>query len=169
VRVAFALAVVACGKTTQEPATSSGPSNRGGVDAPIAKREAGDHFEGVISGHHFSITIEHGKLAASDKSSYAWTAGSGRVVVSDSGPIAEETKFLVERSPRTIVRGSDGLWVVTEVVTTAGGRAFTCLHQQPIARDGTLEAKQATARGVAACTSLRVDPVPVSIPVSRPE
>jgi hypothetical protein len=53
------------------------------------------------------------------------------------------------------------LWVVTEVVTTAGGRAFTCLHQQPIARDGTLEAKQAAARGVAACTSLRVDPTPV--------
>jgi hypothetical protein len=151
--------LVACGKATQDlPA----PSNRGGVDAPIAKTEqqGGDHFEGVISGHHFTITIEKGKLASSDKSSYAWTAGTGRVVVSDSGPIAEETKFLVERSPRTIVRGSDGFWVVTEVVTTAGGRAFTCLHQQPIARDGTLEAKQATARGVAACTSLRVDPAP---------
>lgn len=155
VRVAFALAFVACGKTTQDPPA---PSNRGGIDAPIAKAESSDHFEGVINGHHFSITIEKGKLASSDKSSYAWNVGSGRVVVSDSGPIAEETKFLVERSPRTIVRGSDGLWVVTEVVTTAGGRMFTCLHQQPIARDGTLEAKQATARGVAACTSLRVDP-----------
>jgi hypothetical protein len=155
----IALMLVACGKATQDP-SASGPSNRGSVDAPIAKREASDHFEGVISNHRFTITIagEHVKLASSDRSAYAWTVGTGRLAVSDSGPIAQETKFLVERSPRTIVRGSDGLWVVTEVVTTAGGRMFTCLHQQPIARDGTLEAKQAAARGVAACSSLRVDP-----------
>jgi hypothetical protein len=128
VRACIALVIfsgVACGKATQDPTASSGPSNRGAVDAPIAKHDSSDHFEGVISGHHFTITIERGKLASSDRSAYAWTIGTGRLTVSDSGPIAEETKFLVERSPRTIVRGSDGLWVVTEVVTTAGGRAFT--------------------------------------------
>ena len=151
----IALFLVACGKATQDPA-ASGPSNRGGVDAEVT-RVADDQFEGSLSGHHFSITIAHGKLASSDRTQYAWTVDGGRVVVSDSGPIADETKFLVERSPRTIVRGSDGLWVVTEVVTTAGGRAFTCLHQEPITRDGTPLAKQAAARGIAACTSLKVE------------
>ena len=80
-------------------------------------------------------------------------------MVSDSGPVAEETRYLVERSPRTIVRGSDGVWVLTEVVTTAGGRAFTCLHQQPIEKSGSAEEKQAAARGVAACGSFKVDPI----------
>jgi len=115
-------------------------------------------FQGTISGHHFSIKIDGGKLASVDRSAYAWSVGSGRLVVQDAGPIAGETRFLVARSPRTIMRDHDGLWVVTEVVTTAGGRVFTCLHQQTVARDGTLESRQATARGVAACTSLRVDP-----------
>ena len=156
----FALLVVACGKTTQDP-PAPGPSNHGGVDAPI-KSKTDDHFEGTLSHHHFSITIAHGRPASADRTAYAWTVESGRVIVSDSGPIAEETKFLVDRSPRTIVRGSDGLWVVTEVVTTAGGRAFTCLYQETITRDDTPFASQATARGVAACTSLRVDPAPTT-------
>jgi hypothetical protein len=152
----IALFLVACGKATQET-PASGPSNRGGVDAEVIKPTDSDRFEGTLSGHHFSITIARGKPVSADRTQYAWTVDSGRLVVSDSGPIAEQTKFLVERSPRTIVRGSDGLWVVTEVVTTAGGRMFTCLHQEPITRDGTLEAKQAAARGVAACTSLEVE------------
>lgn len=152
----FALVLVlSCGKPTQDPA-ASGPSNRG-TNAPIAQSTPDtDRFEGVLSGHEFSITIARGKLIGSDRTAYTWSLDRGRVVVSDSGPIAEETRYLVERSPRTIVRGSDGLWVVTEVVTTAGGRAFTCLHQEPIAKDGTVEAKQAAARGVAACSSLQV-------------
>lgn len=111
-----------------------------------------------MSGHHFTITIARGKLTSSDRTAYTWSVDRGRLVVSDSGPIAEETRYLVERSPRTIVRGSDGLWVVTEVVTTSGGRVFTCLHQEPISMVGTMEAKQAAARGAAACSSLRVDP-----------
>jgi len=152
----FALVSVSCGKATDPSA--SGPSNRG-TAAPIAYAEPdSDRFEGRLSGHHFSITIARAKLTSSDRTAYTWSVDGGRLVVSDSGPIAEETRYLVERSPRTIVRGSDGLWVVTEVVTTSGGRVFTCLHQQPIAKDGTMEAKQAAARGVAACSSLRVDP-----------
>lgn len=115
-------------------------------------------FEGTISGHHFSIAIAEGRLVDANRGAYTYAAGTGRLVVQDSGQIADETRYLVARSPRTIVRESDGLWVVTEVVTTAGGRVFTCLHQQTIARDGTIEAKQAAARGVSACTSLRVDP-----------
>jgi hypothetical protein len=152
----IALVSVSCGKAT-DPSTSA-PSNRG-TNAPIVKLDAGsDRFEGTLSGHHFTITIARGKLTSSDRTAYTWSVDHGRLVVSDSGPIAEETRYLVERSPRTIVRGSDGLWVVTEVVTTSGGRVFTCLHQEPIALVGTLEAKQAAARGVAACSSLRVDP-----------
>ncbi|MEO8705203.1 MAG: hypothetical protein ABI867_34475 [Kofleriaceae bacterium] len=115
-------------------------------------------FEGTISGHHFSIAIAGGTLIDASRGAYTYSVGTGRLVVQDSGQIADETRYLVARSPRTIVRESDGLWVVTEVVTTAAGRVFTCLHQQTIARDGTDEAKAAAARGVAACTSLRVDP-----------
>lgn len=151
----IALVLVSCGKATQDPPA---PSNRG-TDAPIARTQPdSDRFEGTLSGHHFTITIARGQLTSADRTAYQWSVDGGRVVVSDSGPIAEETRYLVERSPRTIVRGSDGTWVVTEVVTTAGGRVFTCLHQQPIEKDGSVEAKQAAARGVAACGSLRVDP-----------
>lgn len=153
VRMVMALVLVACSKSPQDRA----PSNRGGVDAQAIKSVDEDRFEGTLSGHHFSIAIAHGKLVGTDRSAYTWQMEGGRVVVSDSGPIAEETKFLVERSPRTIVRGSDGLWIVTEVVTTSGGRAFTCLYSEPITRDGSVEAKRAAARGVAACTSLKVD------------
>jgi hypothetical protein len=152
----IALVSVSCGKATDP--SSSAPSNRG-TGAPIVTPQADtDHFEGTLSGHRFTITIARGKLTASDRTAYTWSVDRGRLVVSDSGPIAEETRYLVERSPRTIVRGSDGLWVVTEVVTTSGGRVFTCLHQEPIAMAGSAEAKQAAARGVAACSSLRVDP-----------
>lgn len=112
----------------------------------------------MLSGHHFTITIARGQLTSAERTSYTWSVDGGRLVVSDAGPIAGETRYLVERSPRTIVRASDGLWVVTEVVTTAGGRVFTCLHQQPIEKSGTGEEKVAAARGVAACTSLRVEP-----------
>lgn len=150
----IALVLVSCGKATQDPPA---PSNRA-ADAPVARAIDTDRFEGVLSGHHFSITIARGQLTSADRTSYAWSVDGGRLVVSDSGPIAEETRYLVERSPRTIVRASDGLWVVTEVVTTAGGRVFSCLHQQPVTKSGTVEEKQAAARGVAACGSLRVEP-----------
>jgi hypothetical protein len=148
--------LVACGKPTQDPPA---PSNRG-ADAPIERARLGDtdRFEGTLSGHHFTISIARAQLTSADRTSYVWSVDGGRVVVSDTGVIGEETRYLVERSPRTIVRASDGLWVVTEVVTTAGGRVFTCLHQQPIEKSGTMEEKQAAARGVAACTSLKVDP-----------
>jgi hypothetical protein len=150
------IAVAACSRSSDV----APPSNHGSsvdVAVPPAQPQEGV-FEGTISGHHFSITIPEGKLANAERGAYTWHVGSGRLAVQDSGPIADETKFLVARSPRTIVRDNDGLWIVTEVVKTAGGRVFTCLHQQTIARDGSVEAKQAAARGVAACSSLVVDP-----------
>ena len=150
-RVALLVSLVGCGRSSELP-----PSNRGSTDvAPVEQQP--DLFEGTISGHHFTIKIDGGKLANADRSTYTWNVGGGRLVVADSGPVAEETQNLVARSPRTIVRDSDGLWIVTEVVTIAGGRAFTCLHQQTVSKDGSAEAKQAAARGVAACTSLRVE------------
>jgi hypothetical protein len=153
-RLCCAITVVAaCSKSAQDPL-----SNRGGADAP-AVIASHDRFEGTISGHRFSITIAGGKLSTRDRSAYAWDAQGARVTLQDSGPIADETRHLVARSPRTIVRDHDGVWVVTEVVTTAAGRVFTCLYQQPITRDdGALESSQAKARGIAACTSLRVEP-----------
>ena len=157
----IAFGVVGCSKTAQDP-LASGPSNRAVRDAPVFEVSAthgNDRFEGTLAGYHFSIEIPHGKLASADTTAYAWTEGEGRVTLS-AGPIEDETKYLVDRSPRTIVRGSDGLWVVTEVVKTAGKRAFSCLHQEPIHRDGTSEARRAAARGVATCTSLQIEPIP---------
>ena len=149
--------VAACNKSTPDPPV---PSNRVDVIAeprPMAPARS-DAFEGTIGGHHFAIEIAGGKLIGADRAAYTFEVGDGRVVVEDSGPVADDTRYQVARSPRTIVRASDGLWIVTERVTTAGSRVFTCLHQQPIVRDGSPEAKRAAARGVAACTSLRVDP-----------
>lgn len=145
------VATVAACKNTPEPPASNRASDD--VAPPAAKR---DVFEGTISGHPFTIAIPDGKLASSNASAYAWHAGAGTVELADSGPIDEQTRHLVARSPRTIMRDNDGLWVVTEVVTTAGGRTFTCLHRQPVERADSLEAQQATARGVAACTSLAI-------------
>jgi hypothetical protein len=154
-RLCCAITVVAaCSKSAQE---SPPLSNRGGTDAPqiVANQ---DRFEGTISGHRFTITIAGGKIAARDRNAYTWDVQGARVTLQDSGPIADETRHLVARSPRTIVRDQDGLWVVTEVVTTAAGRVFTCLYHQPVTRDGAFESSQAKSRGIAACTSLKVEP-----------
>ena len=155
---AISVVVVACSKGTPDPPV---PSNRGTVDVVVdlvRPAQPEGTFEGTISGHHFTIAIAGGKLVDADRGAYTFGVGTGRVVVQDSGPINDETRHLVARSPRTIVRKSDGLWIVTEVVTIAGGRTFTCLHQETIARDGSAEAQRAAARGVTACASLRVDP-----------
>jgi hypothetical protein len=156
-RLCCAIAVIgsACSKSTQD----SPLQGRGGRDreAPIASVDD-DRFEGTISGHHFTISIAGGRVTASDRAAYTWSTGMAEVTLQDSGPIADETRYLVARSPRTIMRDHDGLRVVTEVVTTAAGRVFTCLYQQPVTSDGSFEAQQAKARGIAACTSLRVDP-----------
>ncbi len=151
---AFALALAtACGKATHE-VPSPPPSNR--VTAEVTAPD--DHFEGTLGAHQFSIVVDGGKVTSADRTTWTWQVGSGRLVLQEAGPIDDQTHFLVARSPRTIMRNSDGLWVVTEVVKTAGGRVFTCLHQQTVAQDGTAEAKEAAARGVAACGSLRVAP-----------
>src|SRR5215213_5627040 len=109
------IVVVGCSRSSSELP----PSNRGSVDLAPVPSESDGAFEGTISGHHFTITVAGGKLANADRNTYTWNVGNGRLVVSDSGPIAEETPNLVARSPRTIVRDSDGLWIVTEVVITA--------------------------------------------------
>ncbi|MBS1124208.1 MAG: hypothetical protein H6Q90_6436 [Deltaproteobacteria bacterium] len=149
---AFALDLAtACGKATHESPTP--PPSR--VTTNVTRGPDG-RFEGTIGTHAFSIVIDGGKLTSADRTAWTWQVGNGRVVLVDAGPIDDQTHFLVARSPRTIMRSSDGLWVVTEVVTTAGGRVFTCLHQQTVAKDGTAEAREARAIGVAACGSLRV-------------
>jgi hypothetical protein len=144
----------ACGKATHD-SPSPPPSNR--IAAEVTQ-DPGDRFEGTLGTHAFSIVVGGGKVTSADRTSWTWQVGSGRLVVQEAGPVDDQTHFLVARSPRTIMRNSDGLWVVTEVVTTAGGRVFTCLHQQTVAQDGTAEAREAAARGVAACGSLRVAP-----------
>ncbi|HEU0034490.1 MAG TPA: hypothetical protein VFQ53_27895 [Kofleriaceae bacterium] len=146
-----ALLVAACGKTAREQ-----PANA--TDEVTTAPPVDDKFSGTLSGHAFEIAIADGKLETARRDTWTWRAGSGKVTLSDSGPVTPETHFLVERSPRTIVRDSDGLWVVTEVVRTAGGRVFTCLYRQAIESESTLELNLAKQRGVAACGSLVLDP-----------
>ena len=151
--LALLIAAGACGKASDPPLPPA--SNRTAAEVTPA---ADGRFEGVIGGHQFSIVIDGGKVTSSDRSMWTWRVGPGRLVLQDTGPITEDTRYLVARSPRTIVRGNEGMWLVTEVVTTAGGHMFTCLHQQVIDEDGSAGAKLASARGTAACTSLHVAP-----------
>lgn len=129
------------------------PSNR---SEPAPAATPSGKFSGTIGGHKFSIVIDGAEVTQHTSDNWTWRVGTGRVVL-DSATADAQTPNLVARSPRTIMRNSDGLWVVTEVVVTAGGRAFTCLHQQVVG-EGSAEARAAAALGVAACSSLHVDP-----------
>jgi hypothetical protein len=121
-------------------------------------RGAGDpaDFSGAVGGQPFQIRIPEAKLLSSAPTAYAWRLGTGRVEVEDLGSVGPETHFLVERSPRTIVRSTaeSSFLVVTELVTTAGGRVIACTHRQPVASDAHPE--RAAAPGLAACSSLRI-------------
>jgi len=142
--------VAACRGPSGDPT----PSNRR-EPAPAPPTPSGK-FTGVIGGHKFSIVIDNAQVTTHSADNWTWRVGSGRVVL-DAAAVDAQTSNLVARSPRTIMRNSDGLWVVTEVVVTAGGRAFTCLHQQVVG-EGSAEARAAASLGVAACSSLHVDP-----------
>ncbi|MEJ7597032.1 MAG: hypothetical protein WKG01_03900 [Kofleriaceae bacterium] len=133
------------------------PSNRA-EPATVSKRN--DRFEGVIAGHRFSIAVDGGEVIGMQANAWTWQVGDGTLDVTASGPVDASTQFLVERSPRTIVRSpiETGLTIVTEVVVTAGGRMFTCVHQQRVTDDRTPEATAIRERGVAACSTLHVDP-----------
>jgi len=147
--------VIIVASACRGPSSDPVPANR---SEPAAPATPSGKFEGTIGAHHFSIVIDGGQVTQSARDNWTWRLGSGRVALQDSGPIDAQTPNLVARSPRTIMRNSDGLWVVTEVVVTAGGRAFTCLHQQVVSGEGTAEAKAAAALGIATCSSLHVDP-----------
>jgi len=149
------LVVIATACTRSEPPV---PSNRA---EPIAVGERDDRFEGMIAGHHFSIEVNGGEVIDRDDDAWKWRVGNGTLDVSVSGPVDDTTQFLVGRSPRTIVRSpmmAAGMLIVTEVVVTAGGRMFTCLHQQQVPDVRTPEASEIRERGVAACTTFHVDP-----------
>jgi hypothetical protein len=153
-RIVLVMIATACGSRSEPPV----PSNRA---EPTAIGEREDHFEGVIAGHHFSIEVNGGEVVGMDPDAWKWRVGGGTLDVSVSGPVDDTTQFLVGRSPRTIVRSpiiDVGMLIVTEVVVTAGGRMFTCVHRQQVTDVRTPEASAIRERGVAACTTFHVDP-----------
>jgi hypothetical protein len=123
-----------------------------------AGREPNPHYEGTLGGHYFTITLEGGELAKQDARTWQWRLPGGEATVADHGAATDQTKFLVQRSPRTIVRIDGGYHVITEVVLDVGGREFGCSYHQRVADPDGPEGKAAAERGVATCTSFRVDP-----------
>jgi hypothetical protein len=151
--VLAALAASACAKTPKDTPAGS----RRELEAP-APAPPGSRFSGTIAGHRFTISIEDGRVLRSAADDWAWGTGAGEVSIQEIGPADAETHFLVERSPRTIVRGDGEVSIFTEVVLVAGGRVFRCAHEERVEDPDAPAGKAAVARGVAACTSLRVEP-----------
>jgi len=146
---------------------ASGCSSRSEPPLPSSRAEAtavgarDDRFEGVLAGHHFSIEINGGEVTAMHTDAWTWRVGNGTLDITEAGPVDDSTQYLVGRSPRTLVRSprvNAGMMIVTEVVVAAGGRMFTCVHQQQVTDDRTPEASAVRERGVAACTTFQVDP-----------
>lgn len=153
-RIGLVMIASACSTRSEPPV----PANRA---EPTTVGERDDRFEGVIAGHHFSIHVNGGEVIDQDADAWKWRVGGGTLDVSASGPVDDSTQFLVGRSPRTLVRSplvNAGLVIVTEVVVTAGGRMFTCVHQQQVPDERTPEARAVRERGIAACTTFHVDP-----------
>jgi len=120
-----------------------------------------DERDGIVGDHHVSIVIPNAQLAAQAKDRITWrVADGGEATVSDDGPRTAETRFLVARSPRTIVRSDGGFRVVTEVVRECDGRVFGCIYTETVTDPESPAGQAARDRGVAACSSLRVDPHP---------
>jgi len=152
--------LVACRSSRTDPPAAH--------DSQAAQR--GQH-DGTVGGHHVSITIAGGELAAQRPERMTWRLtgeASGEASVSDNGPRTAETAILVARSPRTIVRADGGIKVITEVVRECDGRMFACVYSETVDDPGSPRGQAARARGVAACTSLRVDRVPTASPRRGP-
>lgn len=151
--VLAAIAVAGCARTPKDsPAAAQREPVASVPSAP------GSVFAGTLAGHRFTITVEGGQATAAAPDQQSWAVGPGRVAVQEIGEADAETHFLVERSPRTVVRGESGFTMVTEVVLVAGGRAFRCTHEERVADPDSQAAQAAVERGIAACSSLRVDP-----------
>ncbi len=148
-----ALAAAGCAKSPKDaPAASRRELEAPGPAAPESR------FSGTVAGHRFTITIDGGRVLRAGPDAWSWAIGAGEVSIQELGAADGGTQFLVERSPRTIVRGDAELSIVTEVVLVAGGRAFRCAHEERVDDPDSPAGKAALERGVAACTSLRVEP-----------
>ncbi len=151
--VLAALAAAGCTKSPKDSPAGS----RIEPEAP-GPAAAESRFSGAVAGHRFTITIDGGRVTRSGPDAWTWEVGAGEVSVQEIGEADAATHILVERSPRTIVRGDRELSIFTEVVLVAGGRAFRCAHEERVEDPDSAAGKAATERGVAACTSLRVEP-----------
>lgn len=155
--VLTALAAVGCAKAPKDtPGGKPGGSRRGLAAARPAIAEG--RFAGTVAGHRFTITVDGGRVTRSDPDAWSWAVAGGEISIQELGAVDADTHFLVERSPRTIVRGDQELSIFTEVVLVAGGRVFRCAHEEPVDDPDSTAGKAAVERGVAACTSLRVEP-----------
>jgi hypothetical protein len=151
--LAVALAA-ACAKTPKDsPSSGSRPE----LEAP-GPAEPESRFAGTVGGHRFTITVDGGSVIRSGPEAWSWKIGAGEVSVRELGVADADTHYQVERSPRTIVRGDQEISIFTEVVLVAGGRVFRCEHEEPVEDPDSPGGKAAVDRGVAACTSLRVEP-----------
>lgn len=152
-----ALAAAGCAKSPKDSPAGS----RRELEAPSAAA-AESRFAGTIAGHRFTIAVDGGQVTRSAPDGWSWEVGGGgggEISIQELGAADAATHFLVERSPRTVVRGGDrGLSVVTEVVLVAGGRVFRCAHEEAVDDPDSPAGKAAVERGISACTSLRVEP-----------
>ena len=151
--VLTALAVAGCAKSPKD--SPSGSRREPEAPGPVP---AESRFAGTVAGHRFSIAVEGGRVLRGGPDAWAWQVGAGEVSIEEIGAAGADTRFLVERSPRTIVRGDGGFSIFTEVVLVAGGRAFRCAHEERVDDPDSPAARTTVERGVTACTSLRIEP-----------
>jgi len=151
--VLAALAAAGCSKSPKD--SPSGARTEPEAPGPVP---AESRFSGTVAGHRFTIAVDGGRVLRGGPEAWAWKLGAGEVSIEEIGAADADTRFLVERSPRTIVRGDSGFSIFTEVVVVAGGRAFRCAHEERVDDPDSPAARATVDRGIAACTSLRIEP-----------
>ncbi|MGN6106994.1 MAG: hypothetical protein ACTHU0_17950 [Kofleriaceae bacterium] len=149
----FASLVAGCASSSREAPV---PGQRA-QESRLPGAPAGQ-FTGTLGGHRFAITVEGGEVTEAGPTLWTWKLGVGAVSLQELGPAGPESHFLVERSPRTVVRSDGGFLIVTEVVKVVGDRVFSCAHEQRVADPDAPDARPVVDRGIAVCTSLRVEP-----------
>lgn len=140
--------LAACGSAAHGPP----PANE------VAAAPADPPLEGQLGARRFTIALAGATPVRSEPTIWSWKLGGGEVAVQDLGPVDEDSHFLVERSPRTIVRNDGGFLIVTEVVQIVGGRVIGCTHEERVPDPDAPEARAVVDRGVAVCSSLHVEP-----------
>jgi len=151
--VLAALAAAGCAKSPKDAPGRVPPEPEAPGEAPAESR-----FTGTVAGHRFTITVDGGREVRVEPDGWRCAVGTGEVSIQEIGAADADTHFLVERSPRTIVRGDRELSVFTEVVIVAGGRVFRCAHEERVDDPDSPAGKAAVERGIVACASLRVEP-----------